>query len=250
MRKGVAVLSVALTVAGMGISAAACEDTAPNTFPEGEPDATFDSGPGFNTDGNTTGKDAFGPVDCNPALPATFKVDWKAPKQKPVPAACSAEDLTGYYDACLKPSFDEKECKTWREAHATCTTCIEPEDNPGPIQQHLERYYYTLNVAGCLALERKEPEVGKCPAVFSDSIQCQRASCNNCLPTQGATFPDFQKCQKEAKTSACAGYESKIVQVCTTTYNDPDGGAYGCFQNGPEGQKAHFVRVEGIFCGP
>ena len=64
------------------------------------------------------------------------------------------------------------------------------------------------------------------------------------------TAPRSQKAsQASAKASACSSYESKITEICGTTYNDPDGGAYDCFRkNSDADQKEHFVRVEGIFC--
>lgn len=251
MHKGRAFLSVSLTVGLFALAVAACESEPSSSFNENEKDGGFtDTGPGFNTDGNATGKDAVGPVSCNPSLPASFKPVWNAPKKS---TACSLEELGGYFDACLTNQGPDagNPCKTWTDAHASCAACIEPSDNSGPIQWHRDRFYYTLNVAGCLAISRGEMDEGQCPATYAASIQCQRDSCNDCFRVEGATFPDFQKCQGSAKASACAGYEGKIGQVCGTTYNDPDGGAYDCFRQSQDAnQKEHFVRVEGIFCGP
>ena len=252
LHKSRAFLSVTLTVGSLALAVAACESESGSSFNENEKDAGFaDTGPGFNTDGAATGKDAQGPVDCNPSLPATFKPAWKAPTKS---AACSTPQLGQYFDACLTNQGPDagNPCKTWTEdtANKACAACIEPADNTGPIQWHRDRYYYTLNVAGCLALERNEPNEGECPATYAASIQCQRDSCDGCFQTEHATFADFQKCQGNAKQSACASYEGKIGQVCGTTYNDPDGGAFDCFRkNGDANQKEHFVRVEGIFCG-
>ena len=251
MHKGRAFLSVGLTVGSFALALAACESESSSAFDDTEKDAGFaDTGPGFNTDGNVPGKDA-GPVSCNPSLPATFKPEWRPPtKSDP----CSVQELGEYFDACLDTTTKSDAgdpCKAWTDAHDECAKCIEPADNSGPIQWHRDRFYYTLNVAGCLAIERNEMDEGQCPATYAASIQCQRDSCDDCFLVENATFPDFQKCQQSAKGSACASYEGKIATVCGTTYNDPDGGAWDCFRNSQDAdQKQHFVRVEGIFCGP
>jgi len=251
MQKGRAFVSVGLTVGLFALAVAACESETGSNFDDSEQDAgVADTGPGFNTDGNTTGKDATGPVTCDPSLPATFKPAWKPPTKS---AACRQDELGEYFDACLTNQGPDAgdPCKTWTDAHAECAACIEPADNTGPVQWHRDRYYYTLNVAGCLAISRNEMDEGQCPAAYAASIQCQRESCDDCFRAEGATFQDFTKCQQGARNSACSGYEGKIGQVCGTTYNDPDGGSYDCFrQSGDANQKAHFVRVEGIFCGP
>jgi hypothetical protein len=252
MEKGLAFLSVALTVGVVALSAAACESESPSNFNENEKDATAgDTGPGFNVDGNTTGQDQKSPVTCNPALPTDFKPAWKPPTKASV---CSNEKLAEYYEACLGnvgvPDAGGI-CSSWKEANAECGGCIEAADNSGPIQWHRDRSYFTLNIAGCLSLERNEPEEGKCPATYHASVQCQRDSCSGCLLQSNAQFQDFQKCQADAKSAGgCKSYNDQIVPVCGTTFNDPDGGAYACFRPSGENEKTHFVRVEGIFCGP
>jgi hypothetical protein len=250
MQKGRAFLAVGVLVGVFSVAMVACDDDSSSTFNPGDEDAgAGDSGPGFKTDGDTTGTDAKGPIDCTPSMPATFTPVWKAPTKS---NACSQQELGEYFDACLTnhgPDAGDP-CKDWRDAHDACTKCIEPEDKSGPVQWHRDRYYYTLNVAGCLSLLRNEPNEGQCAATYAASIQCQRDSCDGCFQSGNATFADFQNCQKSAKASACATYEGKIGQVCGTTYNDPDGGAIECFMASGENARSLYTRVEGIFCGP
>jgi hypothetical protein len=249
MQKRRAFFAVALTTGVFALAAAACESETGSSFNDSENDSgTIDTGPGFVVDGSS-GNDGTTPVSCDPKLGAGFTPTWKAPTKA---NACTEAELGEYFDACLTNQGPDAgdPCKTWTDAHASCTACIEPADKSGPVQWHRDRYFYTLNVAGCLALERNEPEEGKCPATYAASIECQRAACDGCFQTPNATFENFQTCQKSAKASACAGYEGKIGQVCGTTYNDPDGGAWDCFKSDKDTAKQHFVRVEGIFCGP
>jgi hypothetical protein len=252
MHKGRALVSVALTAASFALAVAACESETPSNFDDREKDASpTDTGPGFTDPDAAAEEDGKPPASCNPYLPGTYEPAWKAPTANPT--ACETPELSGYYDACLAPKAPDAgdTCKAWKDEHVGCAACIEPADNTGPVQWWRDRFYYTLNLAGCLALERNEPNEGQCPATYAASIQCQRDSCDGCFDAPNATWPDFQTCQKSAKATACAGFEGKIGNICGTTYNDPDGGAWDCFphDNDPNKQKDHWVRVEGIFCG-
>ncbi|MBX3204188.1 MAG: hypothetical protein KF764_03915 [Labilithrix sp.] len=249
MQKTRAFLSVALTASLIVLAAGACDSDPSSSFNDGEDDSgAGDTGPGFNTDGDTTGRDATGPVDCKPSLPASFTPAWKPPTKANV---CGTDQISAYFQACIANlGLDAGDaCKTWMDANTACGTCIETADNSGPIQWHRDRYYYTLNIAGCLAIERNELAEGQCPATYAASIQCQRDSCDGCFQSGDATFEDFQRCQQSAKQSACAGFEGKVGQICGTTYNDPDGGAFRCFRNN-DNAGTHILRLAGIFCGP
>lgn len=249
MKKTRAFLSVGLTAGLVVLAAAACDSDPSSSFNEDEQDAgAGEAGPGFDTDGDTTGRDATGPVECKPSLPASFKADWKPPARS---TACSTPQIEAYFQACIASLGTDAgdACQTWKDANDACGACIEAPDNSGPIQWHRDRYYYTLNIAGCLAVSRNELAEGQCPATYAASIQCQRDSCDGCFQSGDATFEDFQRCQQSAKASACAGYEGKIGQVCGTTFNDPDGGAFGCFRNN-DSAGTHILRLAGIFCGP
>lgn len=250
MRKSHAFVVASVATVLVAFAVVACSDDAASKFPDGQEDSgSPDTGPGFISP--DSGSDGNAAVSCNPSS-AAFTPAWKAPTQS---ASCSAQQMSTYYDACLTTQAPDAgdTCKafTGEAANTACAACLEPTDNSGPIQWHHDRYYYTLNVAGCLSILRSEPNDGQCPATYGASLDCQRAACDGCFSTPNATFPDFQACQASAKGgTACSSFESKISQVCGTTYNDPDGGAYGCFANNGETAKEHFVRVEGYFCGP
>lgn len=250
MQKPVAFFSVAVTVGAVVFGAAACEESSESTFPTAEEDAAVEaSGPGFippPPDGSPGDEPL--PVDCKPSLPTTFEPTWNPPTKMEV---CEPEELTAYYDACVAASDPDAgdACKAWKDAHADCAGCLEPPDNNGPIQFFLERRFYGLNVAGCLAIVREEPEAGKCPAAYAAAIECQRVSCDDCLLQSGAQYSDFQKCQQAARETGCERYEKDVRSACPAGFTGPDGGAYACFRPKDEDERTHFVRVEGIFCG-
>lgn len=245
------VLSLGFTAATLAALAIACDDSNPESgFAEGPEDAAAPDTGSFVVD---SGGDSATPVDCTPALPSNFTPSWAAPTKA---SACSAAQLGEYFDKCLAGLGSEDPdagdpCEPWITENGPCASCIAPENNSGPVQWHQGSNYefYTMNVAGCLALERGETAAGQCPATYAAAIQCQRESCATCLSHPDATFDDFQGCQTSSKTAVCAALGAKVNEVCGETYNDPDGGAYDCFRKNGEDAKTHFVRVEGIFCG-
>ena len=251
MLKGRAFLFAALTAGVFAFAASACESESGSGFTEGSEDAGApgDTGPGFNIDGNANLEDSRPPLVCTPQLPATFAPAWIPPTKT---AACTPALLEEYYDTCLANAGAPDAgatCDAWLAANKACGDCIEPDDNSGPIQWHRGRDYYTLNVAGCLAIERGEMADDQCPAVYNASFQCQRESCKGCQFTTQAEFEQFSKCQGDARTSGCKTYHDKVNPTCGAGFTGPDGGAYSCFRPANEGQRSHFIRVEGIFCG-
>jgi hypothetical protein len=247
MQKRRAIFSVTLSTVALVLVAVACDDESTSKFEEPGSDANFDTGPGFVDDAGNN--EEAGPVECKPSLPS-FTANWKAPTKA---SACSAQQLGEYYDACLTTQSPDagSACKTWTDANAACRDCIEPTDNSGPIQWHRNRKYYTLNVGGCLAIERSEPTAGQCPEAYGTMLQCRRDACSGCFDDPNAVFADFQTCQQEANKGVCATYAATFGNVCPDNYNQQDGGAPDCFPTSSnEASKDHFVRVEGIFCGP
>lgn len=271
MQKGLVFLSVGLSVGVVVVSVAACgEDGTSNTFPDGQQDASFDTGPGFVTDG-TVQSDVKQPVVCNPSLPVTFKPVWKPPTK--TPGACASEALFGdHYDACLGPlkpgetqESRKQKCADWVALHKDCADCIQRADNTGPIQYYNdERTYYGLNQGGCIALVQNAPEEGKCGAAFDGAAQCRRESCDDCIPKGGEFGKSAAECesaaQKESPTTViccqvkasntgCKSLEAAQDSACVG-YRDPDGGASDCFRKSSESERDLYVRVEGLFCGP
>jgi hypothetical protein len=238
---------------------------APNTSGFGTPDAgtsaTTDGGGGtFPTllaeagPVEEAGIDA-GPVSCTPALPATFTPVWNRPLKS---AACSADDLAGYHDACT-PYLNGASCTSWVAAHTGCAACLQPTDNSGPIQTYRDRLYFTLNIAGCISLAEASDS---CAKPYDAFYQCLRQSCDACFEQARATYPDFQACQTKSATASCSSYNTTKTSACVGVKNA--GGAPQCFPTADEAaamasgdaatasaaSRSHFIRVEGIFCGP
>jgi hypothetical protein len=262
MQKRLAFFSIALGVAGVVLTAVACDDSEPPSNFNEKPDGgdQLDTGPSFNTDGTAGNDDApIGPVNCEPSLPTTFTPEWIPPTKT---SACTTAELGEYYDACT-PDMKAEPCTTWMTAHPACTNCIEPDDNSGPIQLYRDRTVVTLNVGGCIAIQQNDLAADKCGAKYDGNQQCRRRSCDGCFAQPGATFTDFQICQGKAATTGCVPYTTEQNTACGRDYQaDPE--VAKCFPTADEqrdrnganadaakaANKSFYSRVEGIYCGP
>ncbi len=235
-----------------GLATVACSPGDESTFAGEPPKPLIEPGPISDLvppdAGAGEGGGEAGPTSCPPAIPASYAPTWNAPIKK---TACNAEELKGYYDACLANAAQTEgngTCKKFKTDHADCGACAEPEDGSGPIQWHVSRKFYTLNVAGCIAVTQDAPETGKCGDAYNAAVECSRESCESCFVI-GGTFNQFRDCQKSVQgTGICKSYEATQAATCTG-YKNPGSPALACFNSGTEAQEVHFSRVIGLLCG-
>lgn len=239
---------------------ACSSDSDPSEFP-GDPaknDAADDSPGSFSEAGLKDAREA-GPNSCTPSTPNPFTPVWKAPAK--AAAACSTQDLKDYYTACLfnaGVTEGDGTCAAYKAAHPTCAACTEPTDQGGPIQWHAGRKFYTLNVAGCIALNQAGTDAGAsgCGEAYNAVIDCARQSCITCI-TEASSFPLFSNCQTDVKQSTCKTYETARSTACgsgATAYP----GALDCFPKGAETtelmgtgiSESFYTRVMAFTCGP
>ncbi len=188
-----------------------------------------------------------GAVKCSPSIPANFVPTWMAPTKS---TACSADDLKAYYDACLvNPGTTEADgtCTKWKADHADCGACAEPDTGAGPVQWHSNRKYYTLNVAGCIAIQQDKMEPESCGERYNAAVECTRQSCEACFAS-GGTFDQFRDCQKSVQGQGiCKSFDNAQATACQG-YKNPGEPTIACFNSGAESQEAHFLRVIGLVC--
>ncbi len=235
---------------------AACSDEGASTFEEGSPDASTDSPGSFNLDSGSGDGPVLGDAEpgakCEPVIPDNYKPTWNPPAKPSSPGPCAAGDLAGYYDECLATLGNPdagNACDTWKAANATCAACIEPADNSGPIQWYQQRFYYTLNVAGCIAVKQDKYGETDCGGAYNAAITCEREACTGCFKTGTSTFADFRACQNAASmVGYCKSLETQQASVCSGVKSDA--ATAPCFKDASEDNKTFFTRAMGIFCGP
>lgn len=136
-------------------------------------------------------------------------------------------------------------------SHPLCGACAEPDDTLGPIQGQLGRTFYTLNVAGCIAVAQAAlPEPEKCGETYNAAVQCIRESRSYGFEA-GGTLNPFTECQKSVGTQGiCKSYETAQVAACQG-YKAAGSPALACFNSGSgEAIDAHVTRVVSLVCGP
>jgi len=240
---------------GTLVFAAACSSSSDSTFatdppkPDAEPDAPGSLLPETGT-GDGAGEAAA--TSCTAKIPDMFTPTWKAPTRNAT--ACTSAELTMYYAACLaNPATTEADgtCTKFKTDHASCGACAEPDDSSGPIQWQLSRKFYTLNVAGCIAVEQDgtDASTSGCGEAYNAAVECTRQSCETCI-TEANSFTLFSDCQKGVSgMGICKSYETAEGAACTG-YKNAGSPALQCFPIGSEAQDAFFPRVVGLICGP
>lgn len=244
--------SAAVVVAVLGASfiAIACSSSEDSTFEDGEQKFDATDGP-ISSLVPDSGLDAAkpGPSSCPPAIPAGFTPAWKAPTKA---AACSPAQLKEYWAKCLAdPTKTEADgsCAAWKAANTTCGDCAEPDDKSGPIQWHLSRKYYSLNIAGCIHVQQQKAELADCGEAYNSAVQCGRESCEFCFGL-GGTFEQFRDCQRLVSSEGvCKSYESVVGTKCQGIKNAGEP-TLQCFGTGQaKDAEADFTRVVGLLCG-
>lgn len=260
MEKGFGLGSVALITCAsiIGLVAIACDESGTSTFPGATVDASTDSPGGFgsssggSSSGSTSGEGGTPGAKCEPVIANDYKASWTKPTDPASPGPCTGTTVGTYYDECLATlgEADHKtRCDAWKAANAACGECIEPTNNSGPIQWHQERYYYTLNVAGCIGIGQGNKFAdSECAYAYGAAINCARDACSGCFETNTSTFDDFRNCQNAAKlVGLCKSLNTQVGSVCSDIQTATE--TKGCFnENNSEQPRVHYTRVMGYFC--
>ncbi len=253
MRSGkilfVAALAVTASSSGL-LFAAGCSSSSGATF-GADPDAQPESAPGdtgfFQTDSGDGGRDA--PTTCAPALPSGFVPAWKPPAVDLT--ACKTAELTAYGAACLVQPYDAKKCDAYKTANAKCSVCVESDSAAAqlaPVLWHDGRSYYTLNLAGCIAIEGKDNTGTGCAAAYQTILSCKELSCDSCFAIQNPTFETFAACEKAAGAGVCATYGTTESQKCATV-RDAAAPTSACFPGPTDTTLDLFMKLAPFFCG-
>jgi hypothetical protein len=220
------------------VLAAACSSSSAGT-----PAAGGDGG-GGGTDGGSDG-----PLACPPADLA----GWQAPAyrhaQMRQPAACTAQLITDFYDACLGASSSQSACnQSWGSgedtAHATCQNCLVTQSSAmlwGPLVDFGNTV--SINVAGCIEL--LDPAQVACATAAQQADACQHQACDaSCPVTTASSFADWKACIVAASSGECMSY----LQAASCLNTEADGGAAASCVTGMTFED-QYLAIAKVFCG-
>ncbi len=237
--------------ASLLLAAAACSSSSGSATFGPDPDASPEAAAGdtgfFQVDAGDGSRDA--PTTCAPALPPSFAPTWKAPGVDLT--ACKAADLTGYAAACLGQPYDVAKCDAFKATNAKCAACVESDSaaaQQAPILWHQARAYFTLDIAGCIAIEAKDTTGTGCAAAYQAIISCKELSCESCFSIQNPTFETFAACEKAAGTGVCATYGTTESTKCANVH-DAAAPTSACFPGATDTTVDLFLKIAPLFCG-
>jgi hypothetical protein len=200
MEKGFGFLVTLITCASVGLVVVACSDEKDTSEFGGDGvDASTDSPPVFggSSSGGEGGTSSSGGeggtpgAKCEPVIPSNYSPSWVAPTEPASPGPCNATTVGSYYDECLATlgnADHQTRCDAWKTANAACGQCIEPTNNGGPIQWHRSRFYYTANIAGCIAIGQDKYSNADCGYAYGAHVNCKRDACAGCWETNSSSF--------------------------------------------------------------
>ncbi len=150
---------------------------------------------------------------CKPQDVSSFK-----PSADPGPAtaaaACTAQDVTDYFNFCVDPG-DQTKCTalTKDTTKANCLKCLStPETNSkwGALIEDGQGLIRN-NIAGCLIVKGDTA----CGTAIAESSQCDRAACPDtvCPVPDGdtAALNALNACESKAETTVCKTYADKAA---------------------------------------
>jgi hypothetical protein len=242
---------LALLLASCALATTACSgSTGASSFsqPAAEAGAPIptDAGATFNV-----GDDESNDGPCSPApLSASFAPVWKAPLAS-ASGACTANQISGFYDACLASGVTPTGCTTFTSANTSCAACLQSNDTDtkyGAVIWHDGGSYYTINVAGCIADEQNDMSSTGCAASYQAVLECKETACTQCYDPTTGDFTRFATCEGNADTE-CEKYQTAQETACGGDLVDASSPASAC-QPGPgaTGEDAYLL-VAPVLCG-
>jgi len=185
---------------------------------------------------------------CEPADVETYVPGEYRPATAAWQGVCSADQITGFYDACLGPDAGQAACSAFSApdgGNGGCAACILTPDSAhayGPLVNH--GTFISNNVAGCIQLTL--PSELSCAKAEAALVGCELAACEANCPVAGpATRAAYDGCASAADAAGCQSYDQ--MASCVQSLTEPDAGAAAACA--PLSFKAFYDAVVPLFCG-
>ncbi len=158
--------------------------------------------------------------------------------------ACTAQQLQGFFAACLDTSSTAQECAAWLSdadggTNAPCAQCLDSKKTDpawGPLV--FDQGIAEANIAGCMELlsgENPAPP-GSCAYRYQAAQDCVSYACESCFDHDNY---DRLQCEQAAMAGGCKNYEDGQC--------DPDAQTYAACFAGPDFESM-FLSVAPLFC--
>jgi hypothetical protein len=187
---------------------------------------------------------------CPPAPVTTFTPTWKPPIAFHS-GACSATQMSGFFDACLAGTSTTAGCTAFVQSNATCAACLQSNESDstyGPVIWHASRTYYTTNIAGCIADEQGDAGAASCGAAYQAIIQCKETACSACLTAQDPDFARYSACEGNAE-SECSSYVQTLETACGSSLKDASSPVAVCLPPSSDTSEQAYLALAPVFCG-
>lgn len=189
------------------------------------------------------------PQECVPGDVTSYVPQFKPPR--PHTPACNADQIAGYYAACVNSKSTTLICNTFIRANPACVACAESsESDPawGPITWFDSHRFYYLNDTGCLVLVTSAAPTVACAHAAQAFRGCEVAACAaSCEEELEANqVHRFAQCEEASEKSVCASYYASVQTSCDDIDNDALATCYG---TSGETDADYVAGILDLFCG-
>ena len=172
---------------------------------------------------------------CAPLSVASYVPAPMTPPNTPA-AACTAQDIGDFYDACIGSDITSGACATYQAAHAACASCLVSAGGPVVVGGG----HTKVNIAGCVALVQGDSSATSCAQKVSDELGCEALACDAVCPVSadGGTLA-YEQCLQQIAATDCRSY---LDAECGAV----DAGITACMS---PTTKPEIVTLASMFCG-
>jgi hypothetical protein len=189
---------------------------------------------------------------CEPSATIdTSQITW-VPPLTPNPTACSAAQVTGYYNACLGTTATSTTCQNFTNTagNATCEACLITPDTASAYGALIAIGGVDYaNISGCVAILTGDTTNAGCGAKLQAVTDCETAACQANCPTvtDQTSFTEYTNCTEAADSAVC---ESYINMECNLQDAGVDGAAsaYTTCENHTSFED-YYNSMATVFCG-
>jgi hypothetical protein len=185
---------------------------------------------------------------CYPHSVTSLSPTWVPPLGSHT-GACTAKQISAYFDACLGPNASNATCGTFTNApsNAACVSCIDTPDTATSFGALIDNGVVVyVNLGGCVALV--EPCNLACAQAFQAVAQCTTTACAPNLYCTNAN--SYSACEQAAQGGSCACDGFVAAGACMNSIAAAGHPAYTtCFGSQPSDFQATYTAVATFICG-
>jgi hypothetical protein len=180
---------------------------------------------------------------CQPAPLTNWQPTFVPPRR--MPGACSATQISDYYNECLSNGSPSPACNTFKSNNATCAACLASTKVSDPAWGWLvesPKGRGIGDVPACIAVA--DPLQLDCAKKYEALYECDWAACDSC---DRDAYRPYNICVANAERGECAKYSAEAY-TCAQALVSSRSNAAQCIPTAASTVEGFFTTVAGVLC--